>query len=571
MLLLLQVSLSHALSPCASLSRPSLSSRASPVMRYLDTSDSLPINKPSEDWSELDRWLQEGAMGMHEEMRVSTRPRLSVRTAGHVHEHFHHRRSDWSALGASPRLVENVGRLGFEQPSTTQSNAFEAIAKGENLLLADANGMGKTLAYVAPLVQRLWEWEDVEGRTPRGEVRTIIVVPTTDLAQQVLELARDVGKRSIRASIATGEAPWRTQKERMAGGLDLLVATMGRLAAHASPRDAKPSFDLSKTRLVVVDEASSLYAGSAPGWLAHKAAATHEHDGPGRRLPVRQGAPLEMWRGLSSRLSPDCAKVMVTSALPEGVEEEIRADLGSGGASLAVRIGRGLHTTRANVNIELIDCSVGADVPDGLNGAAKAGATAGALFDAKLEELREALAASASSHALVLCNTAAACDRIRHALQSDPFKCGPATCPMRDMPPEVVTCHESLKADKRRSALTAFRRPADQAGAGASESPARILVATGRAVRGLNLGAADASRELDHVVLFDYAPDAKSYLARVGCATRGLKPAAMVTALVNNRAQLSFAKALLAHDAKGVEHSLWGGGVVVDAAALKKA
>ena len=96
------------------------------------------------------------------------------------------------------------------------------------------------------------------------------------------------------------------------------------------------------------------------------------------------------------------------------------------------------------------------------------------LFDAKMEELREALAASASNHALVLCNTAAGCDRIRHALQADPFKCGPATCPMRDTPPEVITCHESLTADKRRAALAAFRRPVDTRGA-ASEAPVRSM------------------------------------------------------------------------------------------------
>ena len=72
-------------------------------------------------------------------------------------------------------------------------------------------------------------------------------------------------------------------------------------------------------------------------------------------------------------------------------------------------------------------------------------------------------------------------------------------------------------------------------------------------------------------IFLTVAPDAKSYLARVGCATRGEKPTAMVTALVNSRNQLSFAKALLAHDAKGIGHSLRGGGMIVDATTLKKA
>ena len=122
--------------------------------------------------------------------------------------------------------------------------------------------MGKTLAYVAPLVQKIWEIEDAEGRTPPGEVRTIIIVPTSDLAQQVLELSREVGKRSIRASIATGNASWRTQRQR---GRRSRLARRNNgtpLRAHVAPRQLA-LFDLSKTRLVVLDEASSLYQGSA--------------------------------------------------------------------------------------------------------------------------------------------------------------------------------------------------------------------------------------------------------------------------------------------------------------------
>ena len=41
------------------------------------------------------------------------------------------------------------------------------------MLLADANGMGKTIAYIAPLIEKLWEWEEADGRTPPGEVRAM--------------------------------------------------------------------------------------------------------------------------------------------------------------------------------------------------------------------------------------------------------------------------------------------------------------------------------------------------------------------------------------------------------------
>ena len=87
-----------------------------------------------------------------------------------------------------------------------------------------------------------------------------------------------------------------------------------------------------------------------------------------------------------------------------------------------------------------------------------------------------------------------------------------------------------------------------------SSSIPRVLIATGRAVRGLDLSAGP-NRPVDLVVLFDFAPDAKAYLARVGCATRGDAPPARVTALAV-RSQLSFARALIAHDETGQPHEL---------------
>ena len=123
--------------------------------------------------------------------------------------------------------------------------------------------------------------------------------------------------------------------------------------------------------------------------------------------------------------------------------------------------------------------------------------------------------------------------------------------------------HGSLTAERRSASLAAFRKAThnhweDKSVDGA---PPRVLIATGRAVRGLDLrrlSQHDKGIEpmpLDCVVLFDFAPDAKSYLARVGCATRGTQEPARVTALAVG-SQLAFAKALLANDAKGNAHSV---------------
>jgi len=247
-----------------------------------------------------------------------------------------------------------------------------------------------------------------------------------------------------------------------------------------------------------------------------------------------------MWGWVREQLPRECSTVMVTSALPEGVEAQIREEL----PDLVARVGRGLHRTRHGVDLELVDCSEALRTGDG-------GAS---IFGAKMEELRDVLAAS--RHALVLCNNAVTCERVERALLHDPWACGPTACPMRDETPTIVTFHDSLTAKPRGAALTAFRRATanswEETSPGGAPPP-RVLIATGRAVRGLDLAA--ASRPIDQVVLFDFAPDAKSYLARVGCATRGPHSPAPVSALAVG-SQLPFAKALLAHDGMGSEHEL---------------
>lgn len=347
--------------------------------------------------------------------------------------------------------------------------------------------------------------------------------------------------------------------------------------------------------------------------------------------------------------SPSASTIMVTSALHNGVEEQIRADV----PDLEVRVGRGMHMTRAGVQLELIDCSEGTE--GALGGAQPGGHEQQQRFvGAKLSELREVLASA--RHALVICNNAASCQWIERELRDRPFECGPRSCPVD--PPTVLCFHDSMTPKRRQAALAAFRKrsPNQWEARNTDEPPRRVLVATGRAVRGLDLDAgapqtckhanlqtckhanlqtcarchtylssillsgsrrplhvqstsplhapdwrrvrnvwsglphpwpcprshacalpvpfravvAGMACPLDEVVLFDFAPDPKAYLARVGCATRGTQPASRVTALVGRR-QLAFAKAMLAHDASGTPHDLVGRVVPARSAASSQA
>jgi len=230
------------------------------------------MTSPDEDageWASLDRWLLkegEDEGGAVATASLQDRPitveggTLSQTSAGHQHEHFYSKAAGgFAELGASERLVANLAWAGVTRPSVAQADAFGAVLRGESMVLAQPSGTGKTLAYLAPLIQRLWEWEEADGPTKPGEVRAAVLVSSPELAQQVLALARQLAKRKLKCTAATGEHNWATQRERVSGGLDLLVGTLGRVCALTEPRGRKPSPFSAPLRALVVDDADALY------------------------------------------------------------------------------------------------------------------------------------------------------------------------------------------------------------------------------------------------------------------------------------------------------------------------
>ena len=121
---------------------------------------------------------------------------------------------------------------------------------------------------------------------------------------------------------------------------------------------------------------------------------------------------------------------------------------------------------------------------------------------------------------------------------------------MRDDVPWVHEFHASLRPERREKALGAFKQPPPA-------GPARVLVTTGRAVRGLELGASASgittpNWPVESVILFDFPRNTRDYLALVGLARRGAQPPARVTAFASGP-QVAFAKAMQVLDAEGAE------------------
>ena len=549
-------------------------SRCEPA-RLTGVVDTASETEETDEWAEFEAWINRKKQQEEEEARprqgrtpspfalnwylprhrpshVASRafvrvagPSWTVTSTGHQHDHFFSNRArSFEELGAPPRLVSNLASLGVTRPSCAQAASYECMMKGEDCVINHAAGTGKTLAFVAPLVARLWEWEQADGRTPPGEVRVIVIVPTPELGQQVLQTAREVASRSIRASIATGEHKWSSQRERLRSGLDVLVTTMGRLVAHLNPRGVEPSFSLRGTRAIVVDEADSLYQGEVPSWLMRQRGRTQDaarladelwHAEGGGNREGSSEPPLAMWKWLRNNLPSSCTTTLVSASLPTKVEGQMRIDVG---LDLRALRGRGVHTTRPGVTTTLVDCSAPVFLPDGRP----------SLFEAKVQEMVERVHETPILRTVALCNSARTTERLARALREN-------------LPPSwrILRFHASLTPRQRSEYLASFR--AEPSASDGEDATPRILVATGRAAKGLSFAdgvgydgeGSDGEPTVGHVVLFEFPPDAKAYIARVGFATRGDEPSAQLTALAVGK-QLPFARAMLNQDKEGSAH-----------------
>jgi ATP-dependent RNA helicase RhlE len=156
-------------------------------------------------------------------------------------------------LGLSAELLRAVQELGYVTPTPIQQRAIPSVFEGRDLLAAAQTGTGKTAAFALPLLQRLTE----EQPNPRGSraPRLLVLVPTRELAAQVGQSFDDFGRHLRQRTILVfgGVSP-RPQIDALRQGVDIVVATPGRLLDHINQRVV----DLTKVRHLVLDEADRM-------------------------------------------------------------------------------------------------------------------------------------------------------------------------------------------------------------------------------------------------------------------------------------------------------------------------
>jgi len=159
----------------------------------------------------------------------------------------------FDSLGLSTELLRAISEQGYTEPTPVQEKAIPAILEGFDLMARAQTGTGKTAGFTLPLLQKLNANPQKPGR--RRPVRALILTPTRELAAQVEESVVAYGKHlPLKSTVIFGGVKINPQIMKLRMGIDILVATPGRLLDHVGQK----TLDLSKVEFLVLDEADRM-------------------------------------------------------------------------------------------------------------------------------------------------------------------------------------------------------------------------------------------------------------------------------------------------------------------------
>ena len=161
----------------------------------------------------------------------------------------------FDTLGLAEPLLRAVHEAGYTTPTPIQAQAIPAVLSGGDVMGGAQTGTGKTAGFVLPLLQRLMDKPAVRDARGKLPIRALILTPTRELAAQVEESVRTYGKHSkLTSMVMFGGVGMQPQVDKLRRGVDILVATPGRLLDHHGQR----TLDLSHVEIFVLDEADRM-------------------------------------------------------------------------------------------------------------------------------------------------------------------------------------------------------------------------------------------------------------------------------------------------------------------------
>lgn len=158
-------------------------------------------------------------------------------------------------LGLAPELLRAIAEEGYLSPTPIQARAIPLVLSGQDIMGGAQTGTGKTAAFTLPILQRLLPHASSSPSPARHPVRALILAPTRELALQVFESVKTYSRHvPLRAMCAYGGVDIKPQIEELRRGVEVLVATPGRLLDHVEQK----SVSFASVQALVLDEADRM-------------------------------------------------------------------------------------------------------------------------------------------------------------------------------------------------------------------------------------------------------------------------------------------------------------------------
>ncbi len=160
--------------------------------------------------------------------------------------------NDFHGFGLAAPLNSALAELGFTRPTPIQAQSIPPLMKGRDLVGVAQTGTGKTAAFALPILHKL---ASDRRPAPRGGARALVLCPTRELASQIAQSFRDLSKKApLKVAVIFGGVPHGAQIRALQAGVDVLVATPGRLLDHIEARVA----NLRAVEFLVLDEVDQM-------------------------------------------------------------------------------------------------------------------------------------------------------------------------------------------------------------------------------------------------------------------------------------------------------------------------
>ncbi|XP_010914836.1 DEAD-box ATP-dependent RNA helicase 50 isoform X1 [Elaeis guineensis] len=341
-------------------------------------------------------------------------------------------RKSFKDLGCSDDMIESLRGQMFLRPSHIQAMAYGPVLEGKSCVIADQSGSGKTLAYLAPIIQNLRQEEVLGlGKSSSRSPRVVILVPTAELASQVLNNCRSLAKFGVpfRSMVATGGFRQKTQLENLQHELDVLIATPGRFIYLLH----EGYLQLTNLKCVVLDEVDILFGDDEFEQVLQSLISSAPMSA--QYLFVTATLPVDIYSKLVE-VFPDCEVIM----------------------------GPGMHRTSSGLEEVLIDCS-------GDDGEEKNPDTA---FQNKKSALLQLIEESSVPKTIVFCNKIETCRKVENVLKR---------LDRKGLHIKVLPFHAALAQEIRLSNMKEFLN--------SQSKESMFLICTDRVSRGIDFANVD--------------------------------------------------------------------------------